>query len=327
MNLRESFELHRNAVQLELEQQREAGIKLGYFYALMNIAKEMNPLGGPRTAEEIWIDYLSFLRTVEEHKKSPYSFLEWDEVHGREHLQHTLQEGGAFLTFHYGFVRHNMVTIGQEIRKGYYREGLPFYLVAERDTVMQEKQLDKWESIRKYSRAEMLNSQDELIGIKLYSHLKKGGCFSLFVDGQTGYNTDNYQLQLPFLTSNIRTRSGIFRILSKAKKPVCLYFMTMTADYKSRIVFLPPFQPSEDVQHIAEQIYGPFRAQLLQQPEQWRFWDRHHEQVLAWKSEETTAPSSPIGPPRLDWISRPVEGFGQLGMNLHQAEVYNLSLS
>ncbi|WP_160036774.1 LpxL/LpxP family acyltransferase [Paenibacillus sp. An7] len=324
MDFRKNFELHRYEVSNDIERQRNSGgLKLGYFYALMNIAKELNSLVGPKKAEETWINYLAFLRTVDDHKKTPYSFLEWDEVSGREHLQSTLQEGGAFLTFHYGFVRHNMVTIGQEIRKGYYRGGLPFYLVAEKNTVSQEKQLDKWESIRKYSRAELLNSQDELIGLKLYSHLKKGGCFSLFVDGQTGFNTDNYSLELPFLTSKIKTRSGIFRILARAKKPVCLYFMTMTEDYKSKIVFLPPFEASNDIQHMAEQVYTPFRNQLMLQPEQWRFWDRHHAQVLSWENEGIYNPHGEKT--QLDWISKPIGGFGQLGMNLQQSLVYSLS--
>lgn len=121
------------------------------------------------------MDYLAFLRTVDELKQQPYRFMDWDEVEGREHLQTTLKEGGALLTWHYGFVRHNMITIGQEIRAGCMKAGLPFYLVAEQGTVEQELKLSSWNALRQYSGAELLNAEDEMIGIRLYSHLRKGG--------------------------------------------------------------------------------------------------------------------------------------------------------
>lgn len=322
MDFKSLYTLHHEQVEDELHKEREGGIHLGSFYALMNIVKEFKPLQPKVAAESIWIDYLAFLRTIDEHKKSPYSFLEWDEVEGREHLRATLQEGGALLTWHYGFVRHNMITIGQEIRAGHMSAKLPFYLIAERETVEQEKKLSGWDAIRKYAGAELLNAEDEMIGIRLYSHLRKGGSFSLFVDGQTGYNTDNHAANIPFLSSRIRTRSGIFRILAKTKKPVCPYFMTLTEDFRSKIVFLPPVILDEDVPFAADRIYEPFRKQLLAQPALWRFWDRHHQQVVQWGDEEK--PDTTDTASQVDWISRPLEGFGQLGLNTASGTVYSL---
>ncbi|MEK4109142.1 lauroyl/myristoyl acyltransferase [Paenibacillus sp. DS2363] len=323
MNFRSLYDMHREQVRDELHKERQDGIHLGSFYALMNIIKEMAPLKPKQSAESIWMDYLAFLRTINEHKKSPYSFMEWDEVEGREHLQATLREGGALLTWHYGFVRHNMITIGQEIRAGHMSAKLPFYLIAEQETVEQEKKLSGWEAIRKYAGAELLNAEDEMIGIRLYSHLRKGGSFSLFVDGQTGFNTDNHAVELPFLSSKIRTRSGIFRILAKTQKPVCVYFMTLTEDFRSKIVFLPPVVLDQDIQASADRIYEPFREQLLSQPALWRFWDRHHQQVIHWRDDETSITDEAVS--RVDWISKPLDGFGQLGLNTDSGAIYNIS--
>jgi len=322
-DFRSLYTFHREQVQDQLYKERTAGIHLGYFYALMNIVKELAPLQPAMSPESIWMDYLAFLRTIDEHKKSPFSFMEWDEVEGREHLRTTLKEGGALLTWHYGFVRHNMITIGQEIRAGHMKAKLPFYLVAERGTVEQEQKLQAWNSIRQYAGAELLNAEDEMIGIRLYSHLRKGGSFNLFVDGQTGFNADNHAVELPFLSSRIRTRSGIFRILAKTRKPVCPYFMTLTEDFRSKIVFLPPFTLEEDIQISAGRVYEPFRAQLWKQPALWRFWDRHHQQVIHWKEDEIPMRSDEAES-RLDWFSRPLDGFGQLGLNTESGLIYNL---
>ncbi|MCW3794669.1 hypothetical protein HF638_14230 [Paenibacillus sp. SZ31] len=317
------YTLHKEQVREELYREKTDGIQLGFFYALMNIVKELAPLQPESSPESIWMDYLAFLRTVDEHKKSPYSFMDWDEVEGLEHLQATLQEGGALLTWHYGFVRHNMITIGQEIRAGHMKSGLPFYLVAEQGTVEQEQKLSSWNTLRQFAGADLLNAEDEMIGIRLYSHLRKGGSFNLFVDGQTGFNADNRAVELPFLSSRIRTRSGIFRILAKTRKPVCPYFMTLTEDFRSKIVFLPPFILEGDIQESAGRVYEPFRNQLLKQPALWRFWDRHHQQVIHWKEDETNLHSAEAES-QVDWFSKPLEGFGQLGLNTASGMIYNL---
>ncbi|WP_337034915.1 hypothetical protein [Paenibacillus illinoisensis] len=322
-DFRALYTFYREQVREELYRDKTDGIQLGFFYALMNIVKELAPLQLDLSPESVWMDYLAFLRTIDEHKKSPYSFLEWDEVEGREHLRTTLQEGGALLTWHYGFVRHNMITIGQEIRAGHLRSGLPFYLVAERGTVEQEQKLSSWNAIRQYSGANLLNAEDEMIGIRLYSHLRKGGSFSLFVDGQTGFNADNRAVELPFLSSRIQTRSGIFRILAKVRKPVCPYYMTLTEEFRTKIVFLPPVVLEENIEKSAERIYEPFLAQLRKQPALWRFWDRHHQQVIRWNEDESDI-SSGETESKVDWFSRPLEGFGQLGLNTANGLIYNL---
>ncbi|WP_427182243.1 hypothetical protein [Paenibacillus sp. TC-CSREp1] len=323
-DFRTLYMTHQEQVREEMQREQKSGIKLGFFYALMNIVKELSPLQQKASLESIWMDYLAFLRTVDELKQQPYRFMDWDEVEGREHLQTTLKEGGALLTWHYGFVRHNMITIGQEIRAGCMKAGLPFYLVAEQGTVEQELKLSSWNALRQYSGAELLNAEDEMIGIRLYSHLRKGGSFNLFVDGQTGYNSDNRALELPFLSSRIQTRSGIFRILAKARKPVCPYFMMLTDDFRTKIVFLPPFILEEDIQKSAEFVYEPFRKQLLAKPEQWRFWDRHHQQVIHWQDNDSEIPTNETEG-HVDWFSRPLEGFGQLGLNTGNGMVYNLN--
>ena len=177
MDFKSLYTLHHEQVEDELHKERR-GIHLGSFYALMNIVKNSSRYN------QRWLLNRSGLIILPScvpltNTKSPYSFLEWDEVEGREHLRATLQEGGALLTWHYGFVRHNMITIGQEIRAGHMSAKLPFYLIAERETVEQEKKLSGWDAIRKYAGAELLNAEDEMIGIRLYSHLRKGGSFSL----------------------------------------------------------------------------------------------------------------------------------------------------
>ena len=47
--------------------------------------------------------------------------------------------------------------------------------------------------------------------------------------------------------------------------------MTLTEDFRSKIVFLPPVILDEDVPFAADRIYEPFRKQLLAQPALWRF--------------------------------------------------------
>lgn len=68
-DLRSLYTFHREQVRDQLDKEKTDGIQLGYFYALMNIVKELAPLQPPTSPEAIWMDYLAFLRTIDEHKK------------------------------------------------------------------------------------------------------------------------------------------------------------------------------------------------------------------------------------------------------------------
>lgn len=59
-DFRTLYTLHREQVREELYREKTDGIRLGFFYALMNIVKELSPLQLETSPELIWMDYLAF---------------------------------------------------------------------------------------------------------------------------------------------------------------------------------------------------------------------------------------------------------------------------
>lgn len=63
------YTLHKEQVREELYREKTNGIQLGFFYALMNIVKELAPLQPESSPESIWMDYLAFCGRLTNTKK------------------------------------------------------------------------------------------------------------------------------------------------------------------------------------------------------------------------------------------------------------------
>ncbi|MCS1352500.1 hypothetical protein [Mechercharimyces sp. CAU 1602] len=323
MKLQNLFEAEQEKVHAEIARQlrENGGITLGYFFALMNITKELLPLQQRFCPEKVWVDYLAFAQMLDRIREQPALFGGWDEVVGAEHRQQILQEGGAFLTWHTGFVRHHLeaIAIGRAMLAEWE---LPFYQVVDREQFNHEQKWEMWERLRDIRNIQLINAEDQLIGLKLFQHLRRGGAFCLKLDGQKGVNADQHTLRTKWLTSIIETRSGVFRILARAQKKVSLVVMSMTEDFHSRIVFHPPQQLAGQIEKACDDSFAVVREELLRYPWQWRFWDRHHEQVVAW--QDVSVGNENMDTKRIKWVTQQVGKEG-LGLDVETGQVYQLS--
>lgn len=236
-------------------------------------------------------------------------------------------------------MRHNVEPIILALLTRTCYPQLPLYQVVDQESIVRERGLEQWKAKRDWARLQLLNSQSKMIGLTLHSHLRRGGSFCLFLDGQTGYNEDNYDLNVRWITSIIKTRSGIYRIISKSKKKICLSIMSLTDDYRSIIQFFPPISVSESIQETCSELHALFRQRLQERPEWWRLWSKHHHQVIKWGDEMgehregRTHRETDLSQPNYvylhtdgeEWISEPVPGFGRLALNARNGKLYKLT--
>jgi len=266
--------------------------------AWRNMVRELGPLGfTPEQIEEHWCKYRAHRKIQQEVIDRPEVFPGFAEVKGQEHMRRILDEGGAFLSWHFGLMRYNLEPILAEL---YRRQELgmnrPFVQVGSQAAVERESGLDEWVAMRQRCGIELLSSQDRMTGLKLFNHLKLGGAFTLFLDGQTGFNDDNRMIHTPFLSSTIKVRSGIFRILHRSKKPVCIVTTRYNEEYQPTITFHEPIQVF-DPQAACVEVHRYFQSELIEHPEWWFAWYQHHPTVIAWHpSLEGTTPAATIQP-------------------------------
>ncbi|MBD1372856.1 hypothetical protein IC620_10860 [Hazenella sp. IB182357] len=312
------YEACRAEVYETIPPQKESGIYLGYFYALMNITQELLPINPDKSIEDIWLDHLAFLKVVDRLREQPELYTGWDEIEGHEYVDEILTDGGVFLTWHYGFVRHIMEVIVEALHTKKNRS--PFYQVVDGTAFKQEKSFSYWDQIRQRAGVQLINSEQQMIGLQLYKILKNKGAFSLYLDGFSGYNTDNTPISLPFLSSEMQTRSGIFRILQQTGAKACPVVMSLTPEGNARIKFHKPIQMTDNLSSSCERVYAVFREAVRKQPEQWRLWDRHHMRIVKWHASLSETPSQT----QIDWFSKYVAGEMQLGINLKTGTLYEL---
>lgn len=275
-------------IELEkIEKEKIEGVPYTEFLALMNISYEFHEKWKEDEIINAWIDYRVNLQLGNIYHENPYAFSGWDKIIGIEHMEEILQNGGAFLTWHYGDYRHIFVPIKNQLKL----LNKKMYLIVDEESYIHNKKLKKWEFLREESNVYMLNSQDVSSGLYLYKELCRGNCFNLFLDGQTGYGKDNYYLTTKLLRSTVQVRSGVFRIMALANKPISLVIATRDSSENNILIFHKPiYIKREDIDSINQQFHNIFEQYLIKRAGLWRLWFRHHKYIVATPRE----PSPPI---------------------------------
>lgn len=273
--------------------ERRKGVPFDYFIALSNLARELAPLQNSRAVEDVWLEYRVNQKISDVYRERPDLFPGFDRVVGLENLMDRLNEGGVIVTLHYAEYRHAVRAVGQSIRK--VSRTIPLRVVADTDSSRREP--PKWLRLMEENDCSLLIAENQQVGMKLFRHLREGGWFFLYLDGNTGAGTDSNPLETRFLSSRITARSGVLRLLARAGKPI----IVMLAEHingKYQLTIHPPFSVSSDsLEQGLENCYRLFRGPLTAHPELWRFWYRHHRQVKEWH----TMPQHAGQPSRLDW--------------------------
>lgn len=304
-----------------LDYYRKFGIPIEKFLSLMNITMELKPTTQTKSLEKIWLDHMVYNNHINDIRLDPILDNHWDEIIGKEYISEILNEGGAFLTWHYGDYRHNLNPIIKELRNNISNHEKKFSVVVDRDSFNSENLLNGWNDTRRHAGVNLLVSESNLIGVKLHYLLKKKNSFLLFLDGNSGFNEDAYDLETSLVTSKIRVRSGIFRILEQTHKKICVIITSQTPEGKKRIHFHEPFYVENNkIQEACNKTFQIFNKALLDQPELWRLWDRHHNQVISWHRsiEEDKAEM------RFDWKTKRDIGSSTLGLDVANAKLYLL---
>ncbi|MEY2364030.1 insulinase family protein [Lysinibacillus capsici] len=301
----------------------EHGLSIDQFLSLTNMVMELLPLELNEPCEKIWAKYLSHNRLINRERVKPnFEIDSFDEIFGEEYMMETLSEGGAFLTWHFGDYRHNTDQIIKALRFKLQDKNRKFFVVVDQESYESEGKLEAWEKVREEAGVRLLVAESKLIAIKLFYLLKENNSFLLFLDGQAGFNEDNADIRTKFLSSEIKVRSGIFRILEKAKKKICILITTMSEDGKKQIIFYKPFlvEPNK-IDEAVNKAFSIFTAELIKKPELWRLWYRHDEQVLNWHSSVNIDNGRPI---QIDWRTKDIHSNQMLGLDAKNARLFEL---
>ncbi|MGE7934848.1 M16 family metallopeptidase [Viridibacillus arvi] len=302
---------------------KEHGLTTDQFFPLMNMVMELSPLKINESYEKIWMKYLAHNRMINRERVNPnFEIDNYDEIIGEEYMMETLNEGGAFLSWHFGDYRHNVDEIIKALRFKFQNKNRKFYVVVDQESFESEGKLDLWEKIREEAGVKLLVAESNLIAIKLFYILKENDSFLLFLDGQAGFNEDNTDIRTNFLSSEIKVRSGIFRILERAKKKICILLTTLSEDGKKQIIFHKPFavEPNK-IDEAVNKAFSIFTSELKKKPELWRLWYRHDEQVVEWHPSVNIQDGKPI---QIDWKTKSQNSSQILGLDTNHARLYEL---
>lgn len=302
---------------------KEHGLTIDQFLPLTNMVMELSPLKLNEPYEKIWAKHLAHNRLINRERVNPnFNNDSFDEIIGEEYMMETLQEGGAFLSWHFGDYRHNTDEIIKALRFKLQDKSRKFYVVVDQESFESEGKLESWEEIRKKAGVNLLIAESKLIAIKLYYILKENNSFLLFLDGQAGFNEDNAEIRTNFLSSEIKVRSGIFRILERAKKKICIILTTISEEGKKQIIFYKPFlvEPTK-IDEAVNKAFSIFTEELKKKPELWRLWYRHDEQVVNWHPSVNIDNGQPI---QIDWRTKSQSSDPMLGLDAKNARLFEL---
>jgi len=299
------------------EEERRSGVELDIFMALSNLARELIPLNYPRPVEDVWFAYRDHIALTDMYRERPHLFTGYAHVEGLQHLTGRLDAGGVILLLHLGDYRHGPLVVTQEIRK--LAKDVPLAMLVDHDSYSSEANLPIWLGFRREYNVEFMIAENPHIGIQIMRHLRRGGWIYVYLDGNTGAGNDASPLELRFLSSRIRLRSGLFRLLARTGSAVVPMVTDRADGIRPRIAMHPAVHVSPGaLDQGLEDCFQHFREPLLRQPELWRFWFRHHHQVVRWHPI-----AEPEAPSAVDW--RCNEVVPPLGLSLASGRVFRIS--
>jgi lauroyl/myristoyl acyltransferase len=298
------------------EQERHRGVGFDVFMALSNLTRELRPLQAPRSIEDVWFAYRDHVATTNGYREDPQQFPGYTGIEGLEHVTSRIGTGGVILLLHFGDYRHAPLVVASELRK--IAKDVPLAMIVDQDSYDSEATLSQWLPMRRAQGLEFMVAENPHIGMQMLRHLRRGGWIYIYLDGNTGAGTDPSPLEIPFLSSRIHLRSGLFRLLARTGSPVIPMLTDRVGGTEPRVMLHPAQHVSADA--LAESLdtcFEPFRVLLRQRPELWRFWYRHHRQVVQWQ------PMADQESPIVDW--RCNELTPPLGLSLASGRVFRVA--
>lgn len=246
-------------------------LQFDYLMAFSNIIKELRYFGN-YSPVDVFNKYSDYIATCDQFKVNNnfHSGFKKAEGYSIEKLQQLYTETGfAIIGMHYGSYRPAQYKITDELNKVHPDKKI--LLVVDEESYNSE--CASIEVVKTFSRqnVEMIIAEKTNSALKIIRHLKNGGVVILYLDGMTGYGEDKYPIQLPFISSEIKIRSGIFRLLEKVKVPVV---GVITPEIDKFLISLPI--KADNINSTASNVLSFFRPTILKDPSLWRLWYRHH---------------------------------------------------
>ncbi|WP_112180329.1 MULTISPECIES: hypothetical protein [Paraliobacillus] len=296
-----------------LKHEKKQGLLHHDFMALVNIAKELLPLGySINNIEDIWTKYRLNNLEQNQYRLDPDLFEGFDEVIGEENIIECIKNKGVFGTFHYGAYRYVPLYLNNYVQSNVSS----LDIVVDRDSFESENGLVKWKKLRTKADVNYIISEEYGSGLKLLRTLKQRGNILLYLDGNTGSGEDSNPMSCKHITSRVKMRSGIYRLVSLLKKDLCIIVADQPKEGYNRLIAYKPFSVNKrNIELGVEDSYSLFRKSILERPELWRFWYRHHNYVEQWQALFI---NSVVPSPQVQWVE---EETG-LGIDLRTGNVY-----
>lgn len=246
-------------------------LQFDYLMAFSNMIKELRYFGN-YSPVNVFNQYSEYIAICDQYRVNNNFHNGFKRIEGFsiEKLQQLYAEKGfAIIGMHYGAYRPVQYRITDELIKVHPDKKI--LLVVDEESYNSESA--SIEVVKTYNRqnVEMVIAEKSTSALKIVRHLKDGGVVFLYLDGMTGYGEDKYPIQLPFISSEIKIRSGIFRLLEKVKVPV---IGVITPEIDKILISLPI--KTNSVSATASNVLSFFRPTILKDPSLWRLWYRHH---------------------------------------------------
>jgi lauroyl/myristoyl acyltransferase len=292
-------------------------IAFDVFMALANLARELVPLRYSRSIEDVWFAYRDHLAVADRYRERPEWFAGYAQIDGLQHVMTRPDTGGVIALLHFGDYRFGPVAVSREIRE--QAPDIPLAVVMDQESYDAEARLPAWMSIWRDSNVEILIAESPQIGMQIMRHLRRGGWIFVYLDGNRGAGTDASPLEIEFLSSRIQMRSGLFRLLARTGSRLVPMVTDREDGTRPRATLYPAIAvPADAPGQGLQACFVHFRKVLLRQPELWRFWFRHHHQVVHW-------PPLPVprSPAIVDW--RCDEVTPPIGLSVSSGRVFRIS--
>ncbi|MBI3660950.1 hypothetical protein HY230_10850 [Candidatus Acetothermia bacterium] len=283
MQMRPILSGSQKLIELKSLWERKFGVPYDYLMALSNLIQELGPLGNSsEDIEKIWFRYRAYLLASSFHHRCPSTFSGFHCINGLENLEQYFQDGALLLTYHYGAYRHLAISLGDIICNN-LSENHRLAVLVDKDSLENEQKLESWRQLKARMGVEHLVAEDASVGLKILRLLKKKGFLLIYLDGNTGVSGSDKDLRIPFLSSTIRLKGGLFHLLARIERPL-IPVMAYQDEYQRPYIQIhsPIWVNTDRIEVAADNTLEVLRKAILQAPEQWRFWFRHHEEVLQW---------------------------------------------
>lgn len=263
-----------------VEQKSMIRVNPDSFMIFANMYRELKNLYSIEEIMEFWKENRNQICKQDQSRDKILEGSYLKNISGFQKIEKYIHDGGVIYSFHYGNYRAIYAAIAEVFYYKYPKKILNIII----DKISYEEEPEKY---KKQRNIRYIISEKVDVGIEMIEQLNRGNFVAIFLDGNSGYGVDRNPITIDFLTSKIKIRSGIFRIMSKTKKP--LFPIIAEGDYQNQ-----KFEVGDNInvgdsqpQELADKCYEILREKMRRHPEYWRLWFRHNKQILQWNQKDT----------------------------------------